>query len=304
MPKKARTIFRACKLLLKIECKDIVFCYICYLMSYEYEIKPQARLSLNSKEIWDYKELFYFFAWRDIKVKYKQTYLGILWAIFQPLALMVTFYFIIMKQFNYTIKLIDYPVFAYSGLLIWNIFSVGLTSAGNSMINNANIIKKIYFPRLIIPLSALLVSLFDFLFGFILLIPLMLLRGQNEYIFKLFYTVPFVIVLAIVATAGSGTLLCALNVKYRDFRYIIPFGLQLFLFLTPVFYPANTLTGFKSYLVALNPAYAPVELMHAACSNYIPNYFLLGVSCMVSVFICIIGVIYFRKTESYFADLA
>src|ERR1051326_6700978 len=137
----------------------------------QYEIKPVNKLSLGLKELWEFRELFYFFTWRDIKVKYKQTALGVLWAILQPFLLMVVFTLFFGKALNVpTDNNIPYPVFVFSGLLLWNIFSSGVSNASNSMVSNANIIKKIYFPRLIIPLSAILVSLFDFVMAFVVYI--------------------------------------------------------------------------------------------------------------------------------------
>ncbi len=146
----------------------------------EYEIKPKNKLTLGLSELWTYRELFYFFTWRDIKVKYKQTVLGFLWAILQPLAMTLLFSFSLGKIISENAKLtLPYPIFALSGLILWNIFSNGISSAGNSMVNNANIIKKIYFPRLIIPIASILVALFDFFMSF-----LILKNQKKQYIFK------------------------------------------------------------------------------------------------------------------------
>ena len=159
-------------------------------MSIEYVIKPQKGISLNLKEIWNYRELFYFFTWRDIKVKYKQTALGFLWAVLQPFLTMIIFTVFFGKMLKVPSDGIPYPIFAYSGLIIWNVFASGLSNAGNSMVSNANIIKKIYFPRLIIPMSAILVALFDFLMAFVVYIGLMLYFDMPFHFVKLIVFIP------------------------------------------------------------------------------------------------------------------
>jgi lipopolysaccharide transport system permease protein len=177
---------------------------------------------VNWKELWRYRELFYFFTWRDIKIKYKQTFLGFLWAILQPLLLMVIFTFFFGKALKVPSQSLPYPVFVFSGLLLWNIFSSGLTSSSNSMVNNASIIKKIYFPRLIIPVSSILVALFDFCMAFVLFLPLLLYYHQPLSVHAL-WCWPVALLITLMATLGPGSWLAALNVKYRDFRYVIPF---------------------------------------------------------------------------------
>ncbi|MBK7653259.1 MAG: ABC transporter permease [Flammeovirgaceae bacterium] len=153
---------------------------------YYFEIKPKLAFSLNLKELIEYKELFYFFTWRDVKVKYKQTTLGFLWAILQPLIMMVIFTFFIGKTMNVPSDDMEYPVFAFSGLILWTVFSSGITNAGNSMVSNAQIIKKIYFPRLVIPISSILVSVFDFLIAFMVFIVLIVVYEQPVDVLKAF----------------------------------------------------------------------------------------------------------------------
>ena len=157
--------------------------------SIKYEIKPKGKLSLGLKELWDYRELFYFFTWRDIKIKYKQTVIGFLWAILQPLFLMIVFSLFFGKALNVPSGNIPYPVFVFSGLLLWNIFSSGLSNAANSMVSNACIIKKIYFPRLIIPMSGILVSLFDFLMALIVYLAI-LIYYQQPVSWKILFYLP------------------------------------------------------------------------------------------------------------------
>jgi lipopolysaccharide transport system permease protein len=274
----------------------------------QYEIKPKEKLNLGLGEMWQYRELFYFFTWRDIKVKYKQTVLGFLWAILQPLVMTILLSFSIGGIMSSYGKLtIPYPLFAMSGLIIWNIFSAGLANAGNSMVTNANIIKKIYFPRLIIPISAVIVSLFDFLMAFVVFIG-MLFYYHNQFSLNLFLFIPLLLLSVFVtsiATFGMGSLLAALNIKYRDFRYIIPFMIQALLFVTPVIYPISLISNpALKYILAFNPIYGAVELFRYSIVSNPLDTTLLTISFSSALFFFIAGLYYFRKTEAYFADLA
>ncbi|PBQ32023.1 phosphate ABC transporter permease [Sphingobacteriaceae bacterium] len=271
----------------------------------EFEIKPQNKLSLGLKELWEYRELFYFFTLRDIKVKYKQTVLGFLWAVLQPLIMALLFSFFLGKAItNYTALDLPYDIFALSGLVIWGIFSSGLNNAGNSMVSNANIIKKIYFPRLIIPISSVLVGVFDFVMAFAVFIIYTLLKGIAFNAIAFIYF-PLAILLTCVATFGAGSLLAALNVKYRDFRYIIPFLIQLLLFLTPVIYPVSITNNiYLNWILALNPMTAPLDIFRASLEGGSIHYSQDLISITASLILFITGLVYFRKTEAYFADLA
>ena len=271
----------------------------------EFEIKAQGRFGLGLKELWEYRELFYFFTLRDIKVKYKQTVLGFLWAVLQPLAMAFLFTYFLGKAISsYTSMEMPYDVFALSGLVLWGIFSSGLGNAGNSMVSNANIIKKIYFPRLIIPISAVLVGLFDFLMAFAVFLAFCFFRHIPLAWQGLLYF-PAAALLACIAAFGSGTLLAALNVKYRDFRYIIPFLIQFTLFLTPVIYP-STITDnvFMKMLMALNPMSAPLDLFRAGITGGQLHLAADSISLCSSLILLVTGLFYFKKTEAYFADLA
>ncbi len=272
---------------------------------YYSEIKPKLAFSLNLKELVEYKELFYFFTWRDIKVKYKQTTLGLLWAILQPLSMMVIFTFFIGKTMQVPSDNMDYPIFAFSGLILWTVFSSGITSAGNSMISNSQIIKKIYFPRLVIPISSILVSVFDFLIAFLVFVVLIVVYQQPIDVLKAFIFWPTGLFVTVIATFGPGCLLAALNVKYRDFRYVIPFLVQALLFLTPVIYPISIVSnsGLK-YFLALNPMYAAITLFRMPMMKGLVDPTLLWISLLSGVILFFIGLGYFRKTEMYFADLA
>jgi len=271
----------------------------------EYEIKPKEKLSLGLDELWQYRELFYFFTWRDIKVKYKQTVLGFAWAVLQPFLMMVIFSLFFGQALKVPSDNLPYPVFVFSGLLLWNIFSTGITSAGNSMVSNANIIKKIYFPRLIIPISSVLVSVFDFLMSIIIFAGMLLYYGIHIHPLKLLFYAPIGVLVTCIATFGMGTLLAALNIKYRDFRYIIPFLVQSLLFITPIIYPVSILShDWLKYVVALNPMYAGVSLFRSGVIDVPLEPNLLLISLSSGVFFLVVGLYYFRKTEAYFADLA
>lgn len=268
----------------------------------EYEIRPSEKFKLGLREIWQYRELFYFFTWRDIRVKYKQTVLGFAWALLQPLAFMVVFTLVFRR--NITDLTIPYPLFAFSGLIIWNVFTGGITGAANSMVTNAHIIKKIYFPRLIIPVSSVLVALFDFLMTLPLLAALMFWYDVMPVWSNLWMILP-AIVLAVLAATGPGCFLAALNVKYRDFRYVIPFVVQLLLFVTPVIYPANYFTTpWIQKILALNPMSAPVNMFRSFITGENLNTELCLISTASAVVWMVIGLFVFRKTEKYFADLA
>lgn len=271
----------------------------------EFEIKPKGKVNIGLSELWEYRELFYFFTWRDIKVKYKQTALGVLWAIFQPAIMTALFTLGFGKMLSSNFELsMPYPVFALSGFLMWNIFSSGLSNAGNSMVNNSNIIKKIYFPRLIIPISSILVSIVDFLMAFLVFIPALLYYDCWLNLWAFIY-IPLSVLLAAMATFGLGTFLAAINIKYRDFRYILPFFIQALLFATPVIYPIRGADNqLFQWIMQINPMNAPIELFRASIGNNVVNYQTVIISLIVSMLFFIIGVFYFRKTESYFADLA
>lgn len=259
---------------------------------------------MNVREVWRYRELFYFFTWRDIKVKYKQTFLGFLWAILQPLLMMGIFTLFLGSALKISSQNLPYPVFVYSGLLIWNIFSSGLVNASNSMITNAPIIKKIFFPRIVIPVSSILGSLFDFLMAFLLFFVLLFVYDQPVSINALLYW-PIAVLISFIATLGPGSLLAALNVKYRDFRYVIPFMVQALLFLTPVIYPIN-LPEYQTlqYLLALSPIYAAIELFRLPLTGVSPDQTLMSISLCSGIFFLFLGLYYFRRTQDFFADLA
>lgn len=271
----------------------------------EFEIKPSHKLNLNLKELWSYRELIYFFTWRDIKIKYKQTVLGSLWAILQPLLFMIIFTLFVSRALKVVPENLPYPVFVFSGLILWNIFASGIANSGNSMVSNAHILKKIYFPRLIIPISAILATLVDFCMSFLLLFLLLLLYPTDFSMIQLLIGLPMGLMIVLMTTFGLGTFLAALNVKYRDFRYVIPFMIQILLFLTPVIYPVSIVPeGALRFVFELNPLTGALDAFRTAFNGSPLNYALVLKSLSLSLFFFITGIYYFRKTEYYFADLA
>lgn len=277
---------------------------IIYYMT-EFEIKPQTGFSLGLSELWSYRELFYFFTWRDVKVKYKQAALGILWAILQPLVMMMMFTVIFSRALHIDSENLPYPVFAISGLLIWNIFSSGLLNSANSMVTNANIIKKIYFPRLIVPMSAILTALVDFLFALIVYIGVLLYFHQPVDLLKLVGYLPLAILLTVITTLGIGTFLSALNVKYRDFQYVLPFLIQFLMFANPVLYSAKAITNpVLVWVMRCNPVATAIQLARGIFNQAPVDWVAVGCSSVVALLFLVMGVYVFRKTEAYFADLA
>lgn len=270
----------------------------------EHVIEASNARLFNWKELWLYRELFYFFTWRDIKIKYKQTVLGFLWAVIQPLLMMAIFTFFFGKTLNIPSQNVPYPVYVLSGLLIWQMFSSGLTSAANSMVNNATIIKKIYFPRLIIPVSSILVALFDFFIAWILFL-MILVFYQQPLSATALIAWPGAVLIAIVATLGPGSWLAALNVKYRDFRYVIPFLVQVLFFLTPIIYPVSLVKySVLKYLLACSPIYAAVEVFRYPIIGEFTDVSLVMISLVAGLVFLITGIFYFKRTEDFFADLA
>ncbi|NJN42412.1 MAG: ABC transporter permease [Flammeovirgaceae bacterium] len=261
----------------------------------EYTIDSGSRQLMNMGELWKYRELFYFFTWRDIKIKYKQTVLGFLWAIIQPVLMMAIFTLFFGHALNVPSQNIPYPVFVFSGLLLWNLYSTGLSSSANSMVSNSHIIKKIYFPRLIVPVSSVLVALFDFVMALCLFIVLLIYYQQAVDLSALWLW-PTGILITLIATLGPGTWIAALNVKYRDFRYVIPFLIQVLFFLTPVIYPIGMLEHeILQYIVAISPMYAAIELFRIPIVNESPDLLLIGISAISSILFLIGGLFYFKK---------
>lgn len=272
---------------------------------YLLEIKPKSKFSFGFKEILSYWELLYFFTWREIKVKYKQTVLGFLWVILQPALMTLVFTFFLGSAITNMTKLnIPYPLFALSGMVIWSFFSSGLSNAANSMVNNSNIIKKVYFPRLIIPFSAILSSSIDFMISLVLLfIVLLCFQAPVNWLHLLY--LPLALIMISFATLGIGMFLAALNIKYRDVRYMLPFFIQGMLFISPIMFPVSiSNNAVATTILQFNPVAGALELIRSIFGNYELNWMTVGYSSVSTLVFFLIGLYYFRKTEAYFADLA
>lgn len=254
-------------------------------------------------ELWRYRELLFFLTWRDVQVRYKQTVLGAAWAVLQPLATMVVFSLFFSRIAGVPTDGVAYPLFVFAGLLPWFFFSNAITSASQSVVGNQNLVTKIYFPRLIIPLAAVGAGLVDFLVAFVMLVVLMFCYGVLPGAGMLL--VPGLALLLVVAALGVGTLLAALTVAYRDFRYVVPFMVQLWMFATPAIYlQADAVIGpqWQPYL-PLNPAYGLIANFRAAVLGTPFDWYALAVSAAVSLALFVLGCLYFRRVERSFADI-
>jgi lipopolysaccharide transport system permease protein len=265
-------------------------------------LRPSGRFTrLNLRDLWEYRDLLYFLVWRDIKVRYKQTALGAAWAILQPVLTMVAFSIFFGRLAKVPSDGIPYPVFVYAALLPWTLFAYSMTEASNSLVGSQNLITKVYFPRLVIPLAAVLGGLVDFAISFAVLILLMIFYGIRPTLAIL--TIPLFILLVVATALGVGLWLAALNVRYRDVRYTIPFLTQFWLYLTPVAYPSSLISARWRTLYGLNPMAGVVEGFRWALlgKKEAPGP-MLAVSAVVVVALLIGGLYYFRRLESTFAD--
>ena len=258
---------------------------------------------LNLKELWTYRELFYFFAWRDIKVRYKQTYLGVTWVLIQPIALLILLTVIFSRAFKGYQSSIPYPIFILSGLLIWNLFYNAVSNGADSMIQHTNIIRKIYFPRLVIPGSSLFVALFDFIISMVVFIAFCIVYKIHVSP-SMIYIFPLAVLLVMAGAFGLSLFLSAFNIKYRDFRYALPFMLQFLFFASQIVFPINRINNkFIHSLLAINPVNGAIELFRYPLAG-ICDLTVVLISTISSLVITVVGVYYFRKSESFFADLA
>lgn len=257
---------------------------------------------LDLRELWEYRELLYFFVWRDVKVRYKQTVIGVAWAIIQPFMTMVVFSLFFGKLAKIPSHGLPYPIFYYSALLPWTYFANALQNATNAIISHQNLVKKVYFPRLILPLSAVLDALVDFAVAFLVLIGMMLFYGIVP-TWK-FLLLPAFLLLAVATALGVGLWLSALNAIYRDVRYAVPFLVQFWMFASPVAYPSSLVPERWQWLYGLNPMAGVIEGFRWALTGQgQPPGLLFGVSILAVLLILMGGLIYFRKMEGIVADL-
>lgn len=255
------------------------------------------------QELWRYRELLYFLTWRDIKIRYKQTVLGAAWAVLQPLATMVVFTLFLGKVAGIATEEIPYPLFVFAGTLPWAFFSNAITSSSQSIIGNQNLITKIYFPRLLIPMGAVGAGLVDLGISLGLFVLIMLGFGFFPSFGMLF--VPLILLLLVISALGVGTLLSALTVAYRDFKYVVPFGIQLWMFATPCIYmQADQIVSERTrWLLPLNPAYGLIDNFRSAMLGQPLDPYSLAVSGCVGIALFLLGCWYFRSVERGFADI-
>ena len=254
-------------------------------------------------DLWRYRELFYFLAWRDISVRYKQTVIGIGWSVIRPVLIMVVFTIVFGKLAKLPSDGVPYPILVFTAMLPWQFFSNAFTDAGNSLIGNTNMISKVYFPRLIIPTSAIIVSLVDFAIAFLILIGLMF--WYEFYPDWRMLTLPLFITYAFITVLGASVWIAALNVKYRDFRYIIPFVVQFGLYISPVGFSSNVVPDQWRLLYSINPMVGVIDgfrwaILGGTSQFYWPGFLL---SLFLVLVILVTGIVYFRKTEKTFADV-
>jgi lipopolysaccharide transport system permease protein len=258
---------------------------------------------INVKELWQYRELLFFLVWRDVKVRYKQTALGAAWAILQPMLMMVVFTIFFGRMAGISSGDLPYPVFCYLGLLPWTFFATAITNAGNSVVGSERLITKIYFPRLAVPFAAAGAAVVDFLIAFMLLAAMMIWYRVHPGVTTLMAPVIFLVILLLAL--GMGTLLAALNVKYRDFRYVIPFLVQIWMFATPTVYmqPGKSTGGAIHALLALNPMTGLIAAFRAACRGGEISWGQLGLSAAFAIVVFLAGCLHFRRMERNFADI-
>lgn len=259
-------------------------------------------VALQLAELWRYRELLYFLTWRDIKVRYKQTALGAAWAIIQPFFTMVVFSLFFGRLAKVPSDGVPYPIFAYAGLVPWTFFANGLNQSSASIVGSANLIRKVYFPRLAVPLASVLAGVVDFLLAFAILLAMMAYYSVPVTAATLW--LPLFVVLALVTALGVGLWLSALNVKYRDIRYVVPFLTQFWMFATPIAYPSSLLPEEWRTVYAINPMVGVVESFRWALAgtDTAPGP-MIAVSAATSVLILIGGAFYFRRMEKDFADI-
>jgi lipopolysaccharide transport system permease protein len=262
---------------------------------------PTARAALDLRELWSYRELLYFFVWRDVKVRYKQTLLGAAWAILQPLSAMVVFSLFFGRLAGMPSDGVPYPIFAYAALVPWTFFATGVTHASSSLVSHQELIKKVFFPRLAIPVAAVLVGVLDFVLAFLVLLGMMLVAGIPPTVRMAW--VPLLLAIALATALGAGIWLSALNVRYRDVQHLVPFVVQIWLFMTPVVYPSSLLPEPWRTVYAANPMVGVVEgFRWALLGAPTAPALTIAVSGLAAAALFASGLRYFRDVERTFAD--
>jgi len=265
-------------------------------------IEPRAWLVPDLHELWAYRELLYFLMWRDVKVRYKQTVLGILWVVLQPLMMMLVFAFLFGRMAGIKSDGIPYSLFAYAGLLPWTFFASAVNAAGNSVVNSAGLITKVYFPRMLVPAAAVGATLVDFAVSFVPLAIMMIfwrVRLTSQLLL-----LPIFIVMLVILALGVGMWMAALNTKYRDIRLALPFLLQLWFFASPIIYPSSLVEGKLSWLLALNPMAAIIEGFRGSLYGHRPfDWPAIGYAGVAAILILVYATYNYKRAERQFADL-
>ena len=266
-------------------------------------IRPARRwVSPRLDELWEYRELLYFLIWRDVKVRYKQTAVGVAWAVFQPVITMVIFTIVFRMFAKVPSDGLPYSIFAYAALLPWNLFATALTRSSSSVVAESHLISKVYFPRLIVPLSATIAALVDFAIAFVVLLGLMIWFG----IFpgRGVVSLPAFLLLALMTALAVGVWLSAINVKYRDVAYTIPLLSQLWMFASPIAYPVSVVPAEWRLLYSLNPMAGVIEgFRWSLLGKERPDFVLIGISSAVVIALLVGGLFYFKRMEQTFADV-
>ena len=273
------------------------------ITEFDLVIEPGRSKKNYWNDLWRFRELFLFLAWRDILVRYKQTAIGLAWSLIRPFLTMIVFAVIFGRLAKLPSGGVPYPILVYAAMLPWQFFSTSFTDASNSLLSNANMLTKIYFPRLIIPVSTVIVNLVDFLISFVILVGLMIWYHVTPSWSILF--LPFFLFLAILTSLGAGIYVAALNVKYRDFKYIVPFVVQFGLYVSPVGFSSNLVPEKWRLLYSINPMVGIIDgfrwsILGGKSQIYLPGMIL---SIAFILFLLILGIVYFRKMEKSFADI-
>jgi len=271
-------------------------------MSWDLVIESEKSVKKYWKELWHYRELFYFLAWRDIKVQYKQTVIGLLWAVLRPFLSMIVFTIIFGKIAKLPSNGVPYAVLVFSGMLPWQLFATALQSSSNSVVGSSHLISKVYFPRIIIPASAIVTSLVDFSCSFVMLLGVMLYYGFMPSVEILL--LPLFVLPALMASLGAGLWFSSLIVKYRDFRYVVPFVVQFGMYLSPVGFSSAVVPEKWRFLYSLNPMAGVIDGFRWSICGTLSNTYIPGLilSQILTMILCITGFWFFRKTERKFAD--
>ena len=265
-------------------------------------IQPTGNWRLVSlKDLWAYRELLFFLTWRDVKVRYKQTALGAAWAILQPLFMMIIFTIFFGRLAGVDSAGIPYPLFAFAGLVPWTFFANAITASGNSLVGSSNLITKVYFPRLIVPAAAMLAGLVDFALAFLLFIVLMIYYGVAPTAHVLF--LPVLIVMTALFALGVGTWMAALNVKYRDVRFALPFLIQLWLFVSSVILPSSALGPKWRWVLMFNPMSGIIEGYRSALFGLPFDWRAIGVAAAITIVVVVYSIYSFARVERSFADI-